>query len=69
VIVDGTTGFLVLEHDVDTMANKMIILLENKTLAKQLGNSGKERMKSHFSLQRHLDVIDDVIKKAIYSNE
>jgi glycosyltransferase involved in cell wall biosynthesis len=69
VIIDGTTGFLVDEHDVDGMAEKMTLLLENKALAKQLGNSGKERMKSHFSLQKHLDVIDDLVEKTIRSNE
>jgi glycosyltransferase involved in cell wall biosynthesis len=69
VIIDGTTGFLVDEHDVDGMAEKMTLLLENKTLAKQLGNSGKERMKSHFLLQKHLDVIDNLVEKTIRSNE
>jgi glycosyltransferase involved in cell wall biosynthesis len=69
VIIDGTTGFLVPEHDVDAMSEKMLSLLENKTLAKQFGNNGKERIKIHFSLKRYLDVIDDVIVKAINKDE
>jgi glycosyltransferase involved in cell wall biosynthesis len=65
VIIDGETGLLVEEHDVNGMAEKMILLLENKKLAKKLGINGKERIKTNFSLKRHLNVIDDLIEKAI----
>lgn len=65
VIIEGETGFLVEEHDVDAMAEKMILLLENKTLAKELGASAKERIKTNFTLERHLDVIDGLIEKTI----
>lgn len=69
VIIDGKTGFLVKEHDVDAMAEKMILLLKNKSLAKQLGSNGKERIIANFTLQRHLDVIDNLIAKTINNNE
>ncbi|WP_026727814.1 glycosyltransferase [Flavobacterium denitrificans] len=65
VVIEGETGFLVDEHDVDTMAEKMILLLEDKTLAKKLGTNGKERIKNNFTLKRHLDVIDDLIERSI----
>lgn len=65
VIVDGETGLLVAEHDVDAMAQKMIQLLENKNLAQQLGSKGKERMKKYFTLDRHLEVLDEIIEKSI----
>ncbi|PKB17454.1 glycosyltransferase [Flavobacterium sp. 5] len=65
VIIDNETGLLVEEHDVDAMAEKMILLLKNKELAIQLGNNGKLRMKANFTLRRHLDVIDDLIERAI----
>ncbi|TDP00880.1 glycosyltransferase [Flavobacterium sp. 245] len=65
VIINGETGFLVEEHDVDGMAEKMILLLENKILAQTLGRNGKERIKNNFTLKRHLNVIDDLIEKSI----
>ncbi|WP_348799473.1 glycosyltransferase [Flavobacterium adhaerens] len=65
VIIDGETGFLVAEHDIEAMAEKMILLLKDNELAKQLGKNGKERMKDNFTLQRHLTVIDELIDKAI----
>ena len=69
VIVEGETGFLVEEHDVDGMAEKMLSLLKNKELAKALGKNGKERIKTDFTLQRHLSVIDDLIERTINNNE
>lgn len=64
VIIDGKTGFLVEEHDVEMMAEKMMLFLENKNLAEQFGKNGKELVKSNFTLKKHLEVIDDLIEKA-----
>lgn len=69
VIQDRETGFLVQEHDVGAMAEQMIKLLENKGLAKKLGQNGKERIKANFSLKTHLDVLDDLIESSINKNE
>lgn len=65
VIINEETGLLVNEHDVEGMAQKMILLLQNKELAKTLGKKGKERIQANFSQARHLHVIDDLINKAI----
>jgi len=65
VIIEGETGFLVEEHDVEGMAEKMILLLINKELAIALGKNGKKRIKTDFSLERHLNAIDDLIEKTI----
>lgn len=69
VIIDGETGLLGAEHDVEAMANKMILLLENKELAKQMGEKGKERITNHFSLENHLQTLDQIIAKTILKNE
>ncbi len=65
VIIDGETGLLVEEHDVDAMAEKMMMVLENKELAEQLGRNGKERIKTHFTIEKHLRTIDDLIENII----
>lgn len=61
LIIDGETGFLVQEHDVKAMADKMIVLVENRELAIKLGQAGKQRIISFYSLQRHLNCIDKLI--------
>jgi colanic acid/amylovoran biosynthesis glycosyltransferase len=65
VVLEGETGYLVNEHDVDGMAEKMLMLLSNKELAVRLGKNGKERINKHFSLKQHLDRLDDIIAQAV----
>lgn len=65
VVIDGETGFLVEEHDVNAMAEKMIFFLENKELAMKLGKNGKERIQSQFSIERHLARLNEIIQNAI----
>lgn len=69
VIQDGETGFLVEEHDAEAMAEKMMILLENKELSMKMGKSGKERMNSYFTMERHLSVIDELIDHVIINKK
>ncbi|GAA4316325.1 glycosyltransferase [Pontixanthobacter gangjinensis] len=65
VIENGQTGFLVDEHDVNGMAVKMIQLLENNSLARQLGMAGKKRLRDNFSMEKHIDVLNELIAKSI----
>ncbi|REG98266.1 glycosyltransferase [Flavobacterium aquicola] len=65
VIIEGETGFLVEENDIETMAENMILLLENKVLAEKMGINGKERIKINFTMKKHLSVIDSLIEKII----
>jgi len=65
VITDGETGFLVAEHDVRGMAKKMHKLLGNLSLAKELGASGKENIRENFSLERHISILNKLIKQSV----
>ena len=42
VVDDGQTGFLVKSGDAATLAEKMLLLMENESLRRQLGRRGKE---------------------------
>lgn len=62
-IIDGQTGFLVEEHNLDSMVEKMIFLLENQNTMKEFGQKGKEFIRENFSLEKHLnDVTQTIIK-------
>lgn len=65
VVVNGKTGFLVKEQDVDAMADKMLFLYQNRELAKQMGTCAREHIKANLSLKIHIDKINDLIDKAI----
>jgi glycosyltransferase involved in cell wall biosynthesis len=57
IVIDSVTGFLVEEHDVDTMAEKMIFLIENIEIAKKMGGAGKININNNYTLDMHLDKI------------
>ena len=65
VIIHGETGLLVEEHDVEGMANYMIHLLENPDKAINMGAKGKTHIRDNFSLDRHLNTISELVKKAV----
>ena len=69
VIINGETGLLVEEHDVDGMADKMIQLLTNNKLAKNLGKNGKEYIKKNITIDRHINVLNELIQNAIGLNK
>ncbi|MFQ6082771.1 MAG: glycosyltransferase family 4 protein [Candidatus Aminicenantia bacterium] len=52
LVIDNETGFLININDIDDLANKIILLLENQNLRKKLGQNGKERILSEFALEK-----------------
>ncbi len=43
-IIEGETGFLVQEYDYETMADKIIYLIKNPQIAKQMGKAGRKHI-------------------------
>jgi len=62
VIVDGKTGLLSDEHDVQAMAANMVKLLEDVDFAMLLGAAGMKNIKQHFSLERHITSLQDTLQ-------
>lgn len=65
VILNNETGFLVKEHDVNEMANKIIFLIENKKIAKDMGVKSRKYIAENFSLVNHINTINKMIKDAV----
>lgn len=65
IVIHGKTGLLVQEHDVKGMANAMIAVLEDPSLARKMGNEGKKRINMNFSLDKHIAALDNLIKKTL----
>jgi len=61
VVINGETGLLVEEHDVEGMSKNMIRILEEEGLAKKLGDAGRKRVKENFSMEKHLKIIEDIL--------
>lgn len=54
VVVDGQTGFLVAEHDVEGMAQHMLRVARDPELAGRLGRAARLRVEAHFSIERSI---------------
>jgi trehalose synthase len=51
-VIDGETGYLV--DSVESCAERIITLLENPDLNKKMGEVGREHVRKHFLITRHL---------------
>jgi len=64
VIIDGKTGLLVKEGDIEGMAKNMTWILDNPEKAKEIGTAGKENIWKNFNMKKHIKVLDEIIYKA-----
>jgi 1,2-diacylglycerol 3-alpha-glucosyltransferase len=72
-VQDGVNGFLFSSSDWRSMGDRMVLLLENKKLAKELGRQGKILARSSFTLEKMIDkleiIYDNLIKKSFVETE
>jgi trehalose synthase len=63
---DGEDGFLVEPHDRVRFADRIIEILKNPPLGKEMGEKGKERVRENFLITRllsdYLDLLNDIMK-------
>ena len=52
IVVDGETGFLISENDVNGLAEKIIYLIENPQAGKRLGEKGKTYVEENFAVDK-----------------
>ncbi|WP_299550027.1 glycosyltransferase [Seonamhaeicola sp.] len=64
VIEHTKTGLLCKEHDIETMGEHMLNVLDNVAYARQLGLEGKRTIKKQFSMERHINRLDEVLFEA-----
>jgi glycosyltransferase involved in cell wall biosynthesis len=69
VVVDDETGFLVAERDVESMALDMERLVNDPTLAAELGRAARRRIEAHFSMDSSIARLWDVIRAATAKEE
>jgi len=51
VVLDGKTGFLVKEKDVDALTNKLEYLIEHQEIWKKLGKNGRYHVEKEFNIK------------------
>jgi len=61
VVIENETGLLVDEGNINQMAERMLRLVKDRNLAKQMGLNGKARISEHFTLEKHLETLNRLI--------
>ncbi len=67
VIINGTTGLLVNEHDIEGMADNMCKLLDSPELSAAMGEAGRNNIRTNFSMQRHISVLNELVNNCVNS--
>jgi len=65
VVIDGETGFLVAERDVQGMAHYMLRLARDPELAQTLGEAARRRITAHFSIERSIAGLWKIISSSM----
>ena len=69
VVLDGVTGFLVGEGDVQGMAEAMMRLAVDPALAARLGDGGRRRIHEGFTIDHHLHQLSSFLLAVIGDDE
>lgn len=69
VVVEGETGWLVEEGDVLGMGKAMERLVREPDLAVQAGRAGRKRIEKHFSMDKSLRKLLDVLENAVQTGQ
>jgi len=68
VVVEGETGFLVDEGDVDGMAENMLTVAQDPELAGRLGRAARRHIENHFSEERSFERLVEIMKSCLNSH-
>ena len=65
IVIDGENGFLVPFRDPNTIAEKIIELLNNQALRKSMGEAGRKQVERYFSQERFGDEVEKVYRALV----
>ena len=68
VVIHGETGYLVAERDVSGMAEYMVAVLQRPSTARQLGQGARERIDTHFRMEKSIQRLWAIIETCIRGN-
>jgi glycosyltransferase involved in cell wall biosynthesis len=68
VVIEGETGFLVDEHDVDGMAAHMLRLVEEPETAARMGEAARNHISTNFSQEQSLIKLWKIVESSIDSH-
>lgn len=67
IVIHGETGFLFPEKDIEAMTAYMLQMAENMDLAQNMGKKAQKYILENFSIEKHINNLDNIIKKNIHN--
>jgi glycosyltransferase involved in cell wall biosynthesis len=67
IIVDGKTGFLVAEREVEALADRLLSLLRNAELRREMGEAGRKRIEEKFDMSKQAKRLEEIYSETISS--
>jgi L-malate glycosyltransferase len=68
IVDNGTTGLLVPPRNADALGRAMLQLLSDPGMAARMGNAGRDRIESRFSMQRAVDSTQELYTSLLQSS-
>lgn len=65
VVIDGETGFVVPPRDARSLADRIVVLLNDQALRSRMGKQGRALVERSYSLDRMLDELERVYKSVL----
>ena len=63
IVIDGKTGLLVKQQDSSALAEKIKLLIDNKSLREELGKAGFEHFKQNFNIHKFESKMLSILSK------
>ncbi len=68
VIIEGETGFLVEENNLDSMAEKMLFLAQRPELASTMGNKARQHILASYNLKDNIKTLERILESVVTIN-
>jgi glycosyltransferase involved in cell wall biosynthesis len=65
LVLDGQTGYVIPQGEVDRLAHAMVTLVADKQLRQRMGHAGRERIEREFSFTRRLQRIEELYARVL----
>ncbi len=68
-VIDGVTGILVSPGDADALADAIKRLIQDKSMARRMGEQGRQRVEEHFSVEKMVEGMYDLYTSLIRNSK
>ncbi len=62
VVIDGETGYLVPEKNSEKLAEKLLLLLNNEKLRKEMGSQARKMVENKFDIKKQTERLEEIYK-------